>query len=598
MKSSAFAQLLLLGALWGAAFMFMRIAAPEFGAVPMAASRVLLAVTMMLAALAWLRQSLQLRRYWRRYLVIGAVNTAIPFIAYSYAARHIPAGYSAIANSTTPVWAALIAWAWLREPLGARKWIGIVCAFAGVFLLVGLQPVALTGELVLGMALVVLAASLYATASFLIKRYLAADGNDPANGGLSQLAGATGMVLGASVWLALPGVLLAPAAMPSGKAWAAVFALALFCTAAGYFLFFSLIGKIGPQRASSVAFLFPVFAAFWGWLVLDEPITANMAIGMAVVLLGTALVSHDGSAAATRTGAATTGERIRDWLLWPLVYSFCGTRGRRAIADRFMHDARYFREEVQALRANVPQLLPDADLDRAAADHRLTRLVDRADVFLSALRQTRTLQRDIVVTGLPPVEQGAMILFAHYGNGWWTLPVLAAQGKPVSLVSAPFPKLIGWRQWLWWPYLRLRWREMNRLGGTPLITMRGASNLMRERLAAGGRGLAAIDIPPALAKRTAPVPFFGRTAHMARRAIELANETGAALYVFFGEVDRDSLQQRVSFEPISLAAGVDTAYADYAARLERHIRARPGLWHAWGDVALYFEAPQGTPELL
>ena len=70
--------------LWGAAFMFMRIAAPEFGAVPMAATRVLLAAAMMLAALAWLKQSLQLRTHWARYVAIGAVNTAIPFIAYIF----------------------------------------------------------------------------------------------------------------------------------------------------------------------------------------------------------------------------------------------------------------------------------------------------------------------------------------------------------------------------------------------------------------------------------------------------------------------------------------------------------------------------------
>lgn len=593
LTTRAFAQLLLLGALWGAAFMFMRIAAPEFGSVPMAAARVVLAAAMMLVVLVWLRQPLRVATYWRRYLLIGAVNTAIPFIAYSYAAQHIPAGYSAIANSTTPVWAALIAWAWLRQPLGARQWIGIACAFAGVILLVGLQPVALTGEVFIGMALAVLAASLYATASFLIKRYLAPAGDASAEGDVSQLAGATGMVLGATAWLALPGLLWAPATMPSGTAWTAVLALALFCTAAGYFLFFNLIRKIGPQRASSVAFLFPVFAAFWGWLILNEPITLNMAIGMIVVLLGTALVSHDSGAAAGRVGASTTGERLRDWLFWPLLYSVCGARGRRAVADRFLRDARYFREEVQALRANVPVLLPDADLDAAAADHRLTRLVDRADVFLSAMRQRHTLRHDIVVTGLPPVTQRAMILFAHYGNGWWTLPVLAAQGKPASLVSAPFPRLSGWRQWIWWPYLRLRWREMNRLGGTPLITMRGASGLMRSRLADGGRGLAAIDIPPALARRTAPVAFFGRTAFMTRRAIELAAETGATLYVFFGEVDRATLQQRVTFEEISLVDGVDAAYADYAARLEQHIRARPGLWHAWGDVTLYFDAPPG-----
>ena len=185
-----------------------------------------------------------------------------------------------------------------------------------------------------------------------------------------------------------------------------------------------------------------------------------------------------------------------------------------------------------------------------------------------------------------------MILFAHYGNGWWTLPVLAQQGKPVALISAPFPKLKKWSDKLWWPYLRLRWREMNRLGGMPLITMRGASQLRRNVLADGGRGLAAIDIPPALAKWCSPVPFFGRTAYMPRRAIELAQETGSGLWMFFGEIDRVTLKQHIRFEAIDLTHGVDAAFADYAARLEAAIVKRPGLWQAWGDVSLYFMEPE------
>jgi len=583
MSSSSFAQILLLGALWGAAFMFMRVAAPEFGAFSMAASRVGIACVIMLVIVAALRQSLNFRARWKTYLAVGGVNTAIPFIAYSFAAQHIPAGYSAIANSTTPVWSALIMWLWFKQPLGALKWIGIVFAFAGVLVLVGLQPLALTPLVIAGMVAVVLAAGMYATASFLIKRYLNEE---------SGLVAATGMVWGATMWLLLPGIVLAPAVMPSVKAWGAVLAMSVFCTVAGYALFFHLIKTIGPQRASSVAFLFPAFAAFWGWLILSEPITFNMIAGMAFVLVGTALVSRGNDTCDQKTGLTTTRERVRDWLFWPLIYCFANDNGRRAIADRFMRHECYFREETQALRANVLVYLPDADVTRACEDHRLMRLIDRADVFLSTFRMQRTLARDIVVTGLPPVEQGAMILFAHYGNGWWTLPVFARQGKPVSLISAPFPKLTAWRDKLWWPYLRLRWREMNRLGGTPLITMRGASELMRANLAQGGRGLAAIDIPPALAKRCSPVPFFGRTAYMPRRAIELAHATGAGLWMFFGEIDRDTLQQRIRIEPIDLNEGVDAAFARYAAMLETAIRNRPGLWHAWGDAGLYFTVPQ------
>ena len=578
MKSSSFSQLLLLGALWGAAFMFMRVAAPEFGAFSMAAARVGLACVIMLVLVVALRQSMDFRHRWKTYLAIGGVTTAIPFIAYSFAALHIPAGYSAIANSTTPVWSALIMWLWFKEPLGALKWLGIVFAFAGVLVLVGLQPVALTPLVIAGIVAAVLAASMYATASFLIKRYLSEQ---------SGLAAATGMVWGAAMWLLLPGIYFAPHALPSVTAWSALIAMAVFCTVAGYVLFFHLIKTIGPQRASSVAFLFPAFAAFWGWLILSEPITANMIAGMAFVLVGTALVSM----ATPTSGLTTMRERVRDWIFWPLLYTFSGENGRQRIARRFMTDTRHFREETQALRANIRSELPDVDMDAACTDHRLMRLIDRADVFLSAFRQKRTMTQDIIVTSTPPVEASAMILFAHYGNGWWTLPVLAQQGKPVALISAPFPQLKKWSDKLWWPYLRLRWREMNRLGGMPLITMRGASQLMKNVLADGGRGLAAIDIPPALAKWCSPVPFFGRTAYMPRRAIELAHETGSGLWMFFGEIDRVTLKQHIRFEPVDLTHGVDAAFADYAARLEAAIVKRPGFWQAWGDVSLYFMEP-------
>ena len=578
MKTASFNQLLLLGALWGAAFMFMRVAVPEFGAVSMAAARVGLACVIMLALVALLRQPMNFRHRWKTYLAVGAVNTAIPFIAYSFAALHIPAGYSAIANSTTPVWSALIMWLWFKEPLGALKWLGIGFAFAGVLVLVGLQPVALTPLVVAGIVVAVMAASMYAAASFLIKRYLSEQ---------SGLAAATGMVWGAAMWLLLPGIYRAPSVMPSPAAWGALAAMAVFCTVAGYALFFHLIKTIGPQRASSVAFLFPAFAAFWGWLILSEPITANMIAGMAFVLVGTALVSM----ATPTSGLTVMRERVRDWIFWPLLYTFSGEKGRQRIARRFMTDTRHFREETQALCANIRRELPGVDLDAACTDHRLMRLIDRADVFLSALRQQRTMAHDIMVSSIPPVEASAMILFAHYGNGWWTLPVLAQQGKPVALISAPFPKLKNLRDTLWWPYLRMRWREMNRLGGMPLITMRGASRLMKRVLAGGGRGLAAIDIPPALAKWCSPVPFFGRTAYMPRRAIELAHETGSELWMFFGEIDRATLKQHIRFESIDLSGGVDAAFADYAGRLEAAIRRRPGLWHAWGDVSLYFVKP-------
>jgi drug/metabolite transporter (DMT)-like permease len=577
MNSRAYGQLLILGALWGAAFMFMRIAVPEFGALATAGARVTLACAMMIVCVIAMKQSMRLRTHWKKYIVVGGVNTAIPFIAYCFAALYIPSAYSAIANSTTPIWGALIAWLWFKEDLPWTKWLGIVLAFAGVVALVGLQPVAITPMVIAGVVACLIGAMMYATASFLIKRYLTDAGG---------LAGSTGMVWGAFMWLIIPAIVAAPAQMPSLKAWGAVVALAVFCTVIGYILFFRLIDQIGPQRASSVAFLFPAFAAFWGWLFIDEPITMNMLLGMVLVLFGTALVSRSANAAPSEHWI-----RLRDWLFWPLLYTFSPQRLRLKIARAIMSNETYFQPEVQALRANAPRFLDAVDLDAAAREHRLVRFMDRCDVFMSAFRQKHTLEHVIECNTVPPVDSAAVVLSAHRGNGWWMLLTLSQQGKPVELVSAPFPPLTRFIDRIWAPYLKLRWREMNRMGGRPLITMKGASKHARNALEARGRVIATIDIPPALAKRCTAVPFFSRTAYMPRQVIDIAVESGARLWMVFGDVDANTLKQRLRFESIDTSYGAQPAFEDYVARLERVIRERPGSWHAWGDVDLYFVQP-------
>jgi lauroyl/myristoyl acyltransferase len=183
------------------------------------------------------------------------------------------------------------------------------------------------------------------------------------------------------------------------------------------------------------------------------------------------------------------------------------------------------------------------------------------------------------------------VLSAHRGNGWWMLLTLSQQGKPVELVSAPFPPLTRLIDRIWAPYLKLRWREMNRMGGRPLITMKGASKHVRSAIAASGRVIATIDIPPTLAKRCTAVTFFSRTAYMPRQVIDIAVESGARLWMVFGDVDANTLRQRLRFESIDTSCGAQSAFEDYVARLESVIRERPGSWHAWGDVDLYFARP-------
>ncbi len=579
MKSNSFAQLLLLGALWGAAFMFMRVAVPEFGAFAMAAARVGIACLIMLAIIAALRLPLDFCARWKTYLMVGAVNTTIPFIAYSFAAQHIPAGYSAIANSTTPVWGALIAWLWFKERLGPAKWVGIVFAFAGVVVLVGLQPVALTPMVLAGIVAAVAAASMYATASFLIKRYLTGD---------SGFAGATGMVWGATMWLVLPGLFFAPTVMPSVKAWGSILALSVFCTAAGYGLFFHLIKTIGPQRASSVGFLLPAFAAFWGWLILSEPITFNMVAGMVIVLIGTALVSMGGqSADVFRPNSAW--ERLRDHVLLPMLFALSPMFFRRRLVAWIRGNPNIFRLESAALIGNIHSLLPDADAEAAAADLRFTRLADYADLWVSLTRSDAWMAKHLQVDAPETLATPALFVTFHYGGGWWLTRYLRARGRRVSIVMRRGPDATTWseRVVLWFGLFRMR--AIERVCGSPLIVTDwgGAARAVMKTWKTDASVLGLVDVPPPLVDRTAPVSFFGRTAHFPPSLIELASRKNLPIHVYIGQWNADTLQPQLSVVTLPTAT-LPEAQARVISLLESAIRARPGAWHAWGDAQLYF----------
>lgn len=286
MRPRDLAELVALAALWGGSFLFMRMGAGEFGPFALVALRVAGAALLLLPFVAWRGQSAELRRHWRPILVVGLLNSALPFLAFAYAALSITAGLSAIFNATAPLFGALVAWFWLGERLALPRWLGIAIGFGGVALLAwsstGNPAAFKPGGSGWAVVACIAATLCYGIAANYTKRRLS---------GVAPMAIAAGSQLGAALVLALPALWWWPAVTPSAGAWVAVAALAFACTGVAYLLYFRLIANTGPANAIAVTYLVPLFGALWGGLFLGERVTPTMLGGGAVILVGTALAT-------------------------------------------------------------------------------------------------------------------------------------------------------------------------------------------------------------------------------------------------------------------------------------------------------------------
>ena len=267
--------------------MFMKTAVAEFGPLPTAAARVAIAAAFLLPILLWRKLGSALRSRWQTLLVVGMLNSGIPFACYAFALLYISSGLSAILNATVPLFGALIAWAWLKDTLTPWRIVGLVTGFAGVTVLTLSQTrpgtFAADGLHTLLAVLACLTATLcYGIAASFTKKYLQ---------GLPSLLTATGSQIGATVGLTLPALLMWPAAQPSLNAWLALLVSGVLCTGVAYILYFRLIESAGPAKALTVTFLIPVFALGYGWTLLNEQVTLTMVVCGVVVMLGTALSS-------------------------------------------------------------------------------------------------------------------------------------------------------------------------------------------------------------------------------------------------------------------------------------------------------------------
>ena len=280
-KHTYFFQLTGLSALWGAAFLFIRVASPVLGPWVLAGLRVAMA-TATLGVLMWvLRQHWPWHR-WPALLRLGLLAVAIPFLLYAWAALQLPAGYLALINTTAVLFASLAA-AWLGDDrLTRTKLLGCVVGFVGVALIVRLGPIEPTPDKLWAALACVMAAGCYGISTPLMKR---------ATGHMEPLAIAMGMNVAAGVML-LPGTVWAwPHAQFSATALLAVGMLGVVSSGLASWMHLRIMRHVSPVAAVSPAFMIPLFGVTWGHLVLGEPLGTGLIAGGALVLLATALVT-------------------------------------------------------------------------------------------------------------------------------------------------------------------------------------------------------------------------------------------------------------------------------------------------------------------
>jgi drug/metabolite transporter (DMT)-like permease len=275
-----FGSLLFLGAVWGAAFLFFRIAAPEVGPVWAAEIRLLIGAAILIAFTG--RRTLKAARgRVRSFLVVGALFSAVPFTLISFATVTLPAGFTSLLNAATPLFTAAIAVAFLGQRMAWRVAAGLAVGVLAVIVLVGWSPIEPSATTILAIAAGLGAPASYAVAGNYVRARMT---------GVEPIDLATGM-LAAGAMLALPVALLTGApGTPGLDGVISLIGVGILSTAIAWPVFFRVLRRTTPTAASTVTFIVPAFALTWGSIVLAEPVEAGLLVGFGLILVSLVLV--------------------------------------------------------------------------------------------------------------------------------------------------------------------------------------------------------------------------------------------------------------------------------------------------------------------
>ncbi|MFH2505207.1 DMT family transporter [Klebsiella indica] len=238
--------------------------------------------------MGWLKCSGIRISYLGSSVILGVINSGLPFLMYCFAAKWLPAGYSAILNATTPLMGALIGFSCFEEKLTVRKWAGVLLGFIGIIVITTIGEAKSADKQICGIIACLIATGCYGTASFLTRNWISN------KGGLDPKIVACGSQMGASIFL-LPFFIWSISTGPTvnwlqQEVWISILALGVVCTAYAYILYFRLIADVGPLRSLTVTFLIPPFGALWGYLALGETINSGFITGSAIICIAVWMV--------------------------------------------------------------------------------------------------------------------------------------------------------------------------------------------------------------------------------------------------------------------------------------------------------------------
>jgi drug/metabolite transporter (DMT)-like permease len=282
MQTADRVALVLLGMLWGGGFLFVRIAVPAFGPVALVDARVLIAGMLLLL---WVIARGELPPFWRRwreYLVLGALNVALPFTLIAWAALTISASLGSILMATVPLFTAPVAAIQLNERVSGRQAAGLIVGFIGVGILVGLRPLPFTPAFAAAVSALLGAAALYALGGVYTARRFT---------GASPVESTIGQQFGAFVLLLPFALVMPPREWPPLSAVIALLILAVFSSVLAYLLFFRLISSVGATKTATVSYLIPLFGTLWAVVLAQERVGWETLAGMLVILLGVVLAT-------------------------------------------------------------------------------------------------------------------------------------------------------------------------------------------------------------------------------------------------------------------------------------------------------------------